>query len=155
MIKSVFYLWICLLAFDFFWIFLAFVFCRFCKITFHPRNNGQWPPTSKDFYPRWYPLHFVLSLFFRKSQYFPFLMFSDKRGNWYHFIPSLVWRGPWLGIEPWTSRTRSHRSTNRLSRKRCLRFMIEKNSQLNSGHKERLTKKATPEKQNGTGILLV
>jgi len=33
--------------------------------------------------------------------------------------------------------------------------MIEKNSQLNSGHKERLTKKATPEKQNGTGILLV
>jgi len=31
---------------------------------------------------------------------------SAKQGNyWYHFITSLVWRGPWLGIEPGTSRT--------------------------------------------------
>jgi len=29
---------------------------------FHPSNNGQWPPTSKDFYPRFYFLHsFFLS----------------------------------------------------------------------------------------------
>ena len=42
---------------------------------FHPSNNSQWPPTSKDFYPRFYSLHF------RKSQYF-----SAKQGNyWYHF----------------------------------------------------------------------
>ena len=34
------------------------------------------------------------------------------------FITSLVWRGPWLGIEPWTSRTRSQHSTTRLSRRR-------------------------------------
>ena len=24
---------------------------------FHPRHNGQWPPTSKNFCPRFYPLH--------------------------------------------------------------------------------------------------
>ena len=36
------------LFFLFFW---AFVFCRFCAVIrfFHPRHNGQWPPTSKDF----------------------------------------------------------------------------------------------------------
>ena len=32
-------------------------------------------------------------------------------------ITSLVWRGPWLGIEPGTSRTQSQHSTIRLSRK--------------------------------------
>ena len=35
------------------------------------------------------------------------------------FITSLVWRGPWLGIEPGTSRTRCQYSTTRLSRRRC------------------------------------
>ena len=30
------------------------------------------------------------------------------------FITSLVWRGPWLGIEPGTSHTRSQHSTTRL-----------------------------------------
>ena len=34
------------------------------------------------------------------------------------FITFLVWRGPWLGIEPGTSRTRSQHSTTRLSRRR-------------------------------------
>ena len=30
---------------------LAFEFCRFCLVIrfFHPRHNGQWPPTLKDF----------------------------------------------------------------------------------------------------------
>ena len=37
------------------------------------------------------------------------------------FITSLVWCGPWLGIEPGTSRTRSQHYTTRLSRRRyCL-----------------------------------
>ena len=36
------------------------------------------------------------------------------------FITSLVWRGPWLGIEPGTSRTRSQHYTTRLSRRRSL-----------------------------------
>ena len=35
------------------------------------------------------------------------------------FITSLVWHGPWLGIEPGTSRTRSQHYTTRLSRRRC------------------------------------
>ena len=34
------------------------------------------------------------------------------------FITSLVWRGPWLGIEPGTSRTRSQHYITRLSRRR-------------------------------------
>ena len=33
------------------------------------------------------------------------------------FITSLVWRGPWLGVEPGTSRTRSQHYTTRLSRR--------------------------------------
>ena len=37
---------------------------------FHPRHNGLCAPTSKDFYPRFNPLHFfVLTLIFRKSHY--------------------------------------------------------------------------------------
>ena len=42
--------------------FLAFDFCRFCMVIrfFHPRHNGQWPQTSKDFYIRSYPLHYFL-----------------------------------------------------------------------------------------------
>ena len=41
--------------------FLAFDFCRFSVIIrlVHPGHNGQWPPTLKDFYPRFYPLHFL------------------------------------------------------------------------------------------------
>ena len=34
------------------------------------------------------------------------------------FITSLVWRGPWLGIEPGKSRTRSRHYTTRISRRR-------------------------------------
>ena len=36
------------------------------------------------------------------------------------FITSLVRRGPWLGIEPGTSRTRSQHSTTRLPRRRSI-----------------------------------
>ena len=43
------------------------------------------------------------------------------------FITSLVWRGPWLGIEPGTSRTRSQHYTTRLSRRRywCIDYWCE------------------------------
>ena len=54
-----------------------------------------------------------------RASSFPFLLLSAKQGNyWYHFVTSLVWRGPRPGIEPRTSRTRSHHSTTRLSRRR-------------------------------------
>ena len=47
------------------------------------------------------------------------LMFSATQWKYlYHFITSLVWRGPWLGIEPGNARTRNQHSTTRLSRKR-------------------------------------
>ena len=34
---------------------------------FIPRHNGQWPPTSKDFYPRSYPIHYFLILILEKT----------------------------------------------------------------------------------------
>ena len=53
---------------------------------FHPRLNGQWRPTSKNFYPRFYPLLLFTYLNSQKEPVFPFLMFSAKQGNcWYHF----------------------------------------------------------------------
>ena len=84
------FLWTQLLQFtvvDLFF-FLAFDFCRFCVVIwfFHPRNNGQWPPTLKDFYTRSYPLHYFLILILEKEPVFPFSMFSAKQGHyWYHF----------------------------------------------------------------------
>ena len=99
-------------------LFLAFDFCRFCVVIrfFNPRHNGQWPPTLKDFCTRYYPLHYFLILIIEKEPEILFLMFSAKQGNyWCRFITSLVWRGPWLVIEPGTSRTRSQHSTIRLS----------------------------------------
>ena len=55
----------------------------------------------------------------RKSQYFPFQCWVLNKGTTGTlFITSLVWRGPWLWIEPGTSRTRSQHYTTRLSRRR-------------------------------------
>ena len=102
---------------------LKFDFCRFCFVIslFHPRHNGQWSPTSKDFYTRSYPLHYFLILILEKKQVFPFLRLSAKMGTTGTIlITCLVWRGPWLGIEPGTSRTRYQHSTTRLSRSRSL-----------------------------------
>ena len=78
---------------------------------FHPRHNGQWPPTSKDFYTRSYPLHYFLILILEKEAVFPFSMLTIC-------VTSLVWRGPSQAIEPGTSRTRSQHSNTRLSRRR-------------------------------------
>ena len=80
-------------------LYFSFDFYRFCVVirVFHPRQNSQWPSTSKDFLNSWERA-------------------SAKQGNyWYHFyfITSLVLRGPWLGIEPGTSCTRSQHYTTR------------------------------------------
>ena len=109
------YLKICK-ARGFFSVFLAFDFCRFCVVIhfFQPRHNGQWPPTLKDFYTRSYPLQYFHILILEKEPVFPFSMLSAI------FTTSLVWRGPWLGIEPRISRTRCQHSTTRLSRRRCI-----------------------------------
>ena len=117
--------------------FLTFGFCRFCVVIrfFHPRHSGQWPPTSKDFYTRYYPLHYFLILILEKEPVFPFSMLSAKllvpfynvfgmtrslTGDWTRELPHskpalyhIGYRGggPRLGIEPGSSRTRSQHST--------------------------------------------
>ena len=59
--------------------------------------------------------------FLRKSQYFPFQCCVLNKGTTGTiFITSLSWRGPWLGIEPGPSHTRSQHYTTRLSRWQCL-----------------------------------
>ena len=84
---------------------------------FHPRHNCQWPPTSKDFYPRLYPLHFVCPiLIFKKEPVFPFVMLSAKQVNyWYHFYNVF---GMTLSLTGDWTRTWSHQSTTRLSTRR-------------------------------------
>ena len=42
------------------------------------------------------------------------------------FLKRLVWRGPWLEIEPGTSRTRSQHYTTSLSRRRCVDMYFKK-----------------------------
>ena len=83
-------------------------------------------PMSSDFEGLSIPdfIHYIYFpiLILEKEPVFPSLMSSAKQGNyWYHFITSLVWRGPWLVIEPGSSRTRSQHSTTRLSM-RCILF---------------------------------
>ena len=61
---------------------------------------GQWPPTSKDFYPRFYPLPYCPILVLEKEPLFPFSMLSAKYGNyWYHFynVFGMTWSltGDW------------------------------------------------------------
>ena len=52
----------------------------------HPHHNGQWLPTSKDFYTWSYQLHYFLILILEKEPVFPFSMFSAKQGNYrYNF----------------------------------------------------------------------
>ena len=56
-----------------------------------------------------------------RASIFPFecsVLNKDTTGT--IFITSLVWRGPWRGIKPGTSCTRSQHSTTRLSRRRSL-----------------------------------
>ena len=116
-------------------VFLAFEFCRFCVVIrcFHPRHNGQWPPTSNDFYTRSYTLQYfliegfiyqILSItlfsYFNSWEKASISLFQccvlNKGTTGTIFITSLVWRGPWLGIEP--SCTRSQHYITKLSRRR-------------------------------------
>ena len=89
---------------------------------FHPRHNSQWPPTSKDFYPRFYPLHFNPILILQKEpvHVFPFSMLSAKQGNyWYHlynvFGMTRSVTGDWTRDLPHSSQ----HSTTWLSRRQC------------------------------------
>ena len=95
-------------------------------------SQPQRPPTSKDFYTRSYPLHYFLILILEKEALFPFWMLSAKQGTTGTiFITTLVWGGPWLGIEP---RTRCQHSTTRLSRRRSLTGIEPGTSRTRSQH---------------------
>ena len=102
--------------------FLAIDFCRFCVVIrfFHPRHNGQWPPTSKDFLSQILSITFFSVLnSWERASIFPFECSVLNQGTTGTiFITSLVWRGPWLGIEAGTSRTGCQYSTTRLSSRR-------------------------------------
>ena len=63
--------------------------------------------------------HYIYFNSWERASMFPFecsVLNNGTTGT--IFITSLVWRSPWLGIEPGTSRTRSQHSTTRLSRRR-------------------------------------
>ena len=98
----------------------AFDFCRFCVVIrfFFPATTANGLRLRRIFYPRFYPLHLYLN-FWERASIFPFeCSVLNKGTTGTIFIMSLVWRDPWLGIEPGTSRTRSQHSTTRLSRRR-------------------------------------
>ena len=99
--------------------FLAFNICRFCVVIRFFSSPPQRPMTSDFegfFYLRFYPLHLFSYLnSWERASIFPF---ECSVLNKWTFITSLVWRGPWLGIEPGTSRTRSQHYTTRISRRR-------------------------------------
>ena len=69
------------------------------------------------YYPRFYPLHLFSHLnSWERASIFPLeCSVLNKGTTGTIFIMSLVWRGPWLGIEPGTSHTQSQHSTTRLS----------------------------------------
>ena len=105
-----------LLSCNFWLFFLAFDFCRF----FIPATTANDLWLRRIFFPRFYPLHFFPYLnSWERASIFPFECSGLNKGTTGTiFIPSLVWCGPWLGIEPGTSRTRSQHYTTRLSRRR-------------------------------------
>ena len=56
------------------------------SFVFHTRHNGQWSPTSKNFYATSYPLHYVLILILEEEPVFLFSILSAKQVNYqYHF----------------------------------------------------------------------
>ena len=87
---------------------------------FIPATTANDLRLQRIFYPRLYSLH--LSSYLNSwERSFPFeCSVLNKGTTGTIFRTSLVWRGPWLGIEPGTSRTRSQYYTTRLSRRRCL-----------------------------------
>ena len=82
-----------------------------------PTTKANDLPLWRIFYPRKYPLHLFsyLNSWGERASFFPFKCSVLNKGTTGNIlITSLVWRGPWLGIEPGTSHTRCQHSTTRL-----------------------------------------
>ena len=75
---------------------------------FIPATTANDLRPRRIFYPRLYPLHWFSYLnSWERDSIFPFeCSVLNKGTTGTIFITSLAWCGPWLGIEPGTSRTR-------------------------------------------------
>ena len=101
-------------------------FCVFFSVRllsfgfFIPATTANDLRLRRIFYPRFYPLPLFSCLnSWERASIFPFeCSVLNKGTTGTIFITSLVWRSPWLGIEPGTSRTRSQHYTTWLSRRR-------------------------------------
>ena len=85
---------------------------------FIPATTANDLRLPRIFHPRFYPLQLFSYLnSWERASIFPIeCSVLNKGTTGTIFIMSLVWRGPWLEIEPGTSRTRCQHSTTRLSR---------------------------------------
>ena len=101
---------------QFFYFFLAFDILSVLRGHSVFPSSPQRPMTS-DFEGFLYKILSIILFSYRNSweraSIFPWVLNKGTTGT--IFITSLVWRGPWLGIEPGTSRTRCQYSTTRLS----------------------------------------
>ena len=73
-------------------------------------------PMTSDFVGFSIPdvIHYIYLNSWERASIFPFQCWGLNKGTTGTvFITSLVWRGPWLGIEPGTSRTRCQHYTTR------------------------------------------
>ena len=97
----------------------TFVGSAWLFVFFIPATTANDLRLRRIFYPSFYPLHLLSYLnSWERASIFPFECSVLKKGTTGTiFITSLVWRGPWLGIEPGTSRSRSQHYTTRLSRR--------------------------------------
>ena len=107
--------------FIFIFLFLGFDFFRFCVVICFliPATTANDLRLWRIFYARFYPLHLFSYLnSWERASIFPVQCSVLNKGTTgTNFITSLVLCGPWLGIEPGTSRTRSLHYTTRLSRR--------------------------------------
>ena len=80
-------------------------------------------------------IYFPILILEKELVFFPFeCSVLNKGTTGTIFKTSLVWRGPWLGIEPGTSRTRSQHYITRLSRRRYLPICFKINISTNNYH---------------------
>ena len=112
--KSMYFLFACLKERS------TFVGSAWSFVFFIPAKTANDLRLWRIFYPRFNPLHLFSCLnSVERASIFPLeCSVLNKGTNGTIFITSLVWRGPWLRIEPGASGTRSQHSTTRLSRRR-------------------------------------